>query len=148
MYEKVHELVWIKLNESKCTVKQWNFQYLPIYLRTTLNYSLICIGKIVANAKQISGIWLRSVINANIRQYSPIKVKVNLSQYRLIRACTGPEGSRMLLRLPGYPRQSAHEGGNLVRPTYRPSFTPKRYSWYSFLLESESTSEPSCGRKD
>ena len=24
MYEKVHELVWIKLNESKCTVKQWN----------------------------------------------------------------------------------------------------------------------------
>ena len=23
MYEKVHELVWIKLNESKCTVKQW-----------------------------------------------------------------------------------------------------------------------------
>jgi hypothetical protein len=25
LYEKVHELVWIKLNESKCTVKQWNF---------------------------------------------------------------------------------------------------------------------------
>ena len=24
MYEKVHELVWIKLNESKCTVKDWN----------------------------------------------------------------------------------------------------------------------------
>jgi len=22
----VHELVWIKLNESKCTVKQWNLQ--------------------------------------------------------------------------------------------------------------------------
>ena len=30
MYEKVHELVWIKLNQSKCTVKEWNvnFQFL------------------------------------------------------------------------------------------------------------------------
>ena len=26
----MHELVWIKLNESKCTVKQWNLQYLYI----------------------------------------------------------------------------------------------------------------------
>ena len=26
MYEKVRELVWIKLNESKCTVKQWKME--------------------------------------------------------------------------------------------------------------------------
>ena len=28
MYEKVHELVWIKLNESKCNVKQWKISCL------------------------------------------------------------------------------------------------------------------------
>ena len=31
MYEKVHELVWIKLNESKCTVKQWNLKELYVH---------------------------------------------------------------------------------------------------------------------
>ena len=27
-------------------------------------------------------------------------------------------------------------------------FTPRKYSWYSFLLEAESTPGPQCGRKD
>jgi hypothetical protein len=31
------------------------------------------------------------------------------------------------------PRKSAHEGGEVVSPTYRPG----KYSWYSFLLDSE-----------
>ena len=31
LYEKVHELVWMKLNESKCTVKQWNLPGLLVY---------------------------------------------------------------------------------------------------------------------
>jgi len=26
--------------------------------------------------------------------------------------------------------------------------TPRKYSWYSFLLEAESTPGPECGRKD
>jgi hypothetical protein len=36
-------------------------------------------------------------------------------------------------------RQSAHEGGKVVSPTHRPSLHPRKYSWYSFLLEAEST---------
>src|SRR5215475_7292663 len=28
------------------------------------------------------------------------------------------------------------------------AFTPRKYSWYSFLLEAESTPGPWCGRKD
>jgi hypothetical protein len=32
----------------------------------------------------------------------------------------------------------AHEGGTVVSPT----FTPRKYSWYSFLLEAMSTSGP------
>ena len=32
---------------------------------------------------------------------------------------------------------------------YAPAaFTPRKYSWYSFLLETESTAEPYCDRKD
>ena len=50
---------------------------------------------------------------------------------------TGPEGSRML-RLPDF-KQLAHEGGNFVKTTHRPSLPHKKYSWYSFLLEAEWT---------
>jgi hypothetical protein len=36
-------------------------------------------------------------------------------------------------------RQSAHEGGKVVSHTHRPCLPPRKYSWYSFLLEAEST---------
>ena len=38
--------------------------------------------------------------------------------------------------------QSTHEGGKVVSPTHRPSLTSRNYSWYSFLLEAESTPGP------
>jgi hypothetical protein len=70
-----------------------------------------------------------------------------------LQAWPGPEGSRKL----GFP----DEGGK-VSPTHRPAFapryipgthapaafSPKIYSWYSFLLEVESTPRLQCGRKD
>jgi hypothetical protein len=45
-------------------------------------------------------------------------------------------------------KQPAHEGGKVVSPTHRPPLPPRKYSWYSFLLEAESTPGPFCGRKD
>jgi len=33
----------------------------------------------------------------------------------------------------------AHEGGKVVSHTHRPTLPPRKYSWYSFLLEAEST---------
>jgi hypothetical protein len=39
-------------------------------------------------------------------------------------------------------RQSACEGGKVVSPKHRPPLTPKKYSWYSFLLEAESIPGP------
>jgi hypothetical protein len=43
---------------------------------------------------------------------------------------------------------SAHEVGESVSLMHRQPFTGRKYSWYSFLLEAESTPEPYCGRKD
>ena len=45
-------------------------------------------------------------------------------------------------------RQSLHEGGKVVSPTYRPPLPPRKYSWYLFLLEAQSIPGPQCCRKD
>jgi len=39
-------------------------------------------------------------------------------------------------------RQSAHEGDKVVSLTHRPPLPPRKYSWYSFLLEAESILGP------
>jgi len=49
---------------------------------------------------------------------------------------------------PRISRQSTHEGGEAVSLTHQPPLPPGRYPWYSFLLETESTTGPFCGRKD
>jgi len=51
-----------------------------------------------------------------------------------LQAWTGPEGSRKL-RFPDFVT-TAQEGG---APAV---FTPRKYCWYSFLLEAESTPGP------
>ena len=51
-----------------------------------------------------------------------------------------PEGSRKL-RFPDYVT-IARDGGKVVSLTHRPLFTPRKCSWYSFLLEAESTPGP------
>jgi len=54
-----------------------------------------------------------------------------------LQAWIGPEGSRKL-RLPDFVT-AAQDGGKVVSLMYRPLFTPRKYSWYLFLLEAEST---------
>ena len=43
-------------------------------------------------------------------------------------------------------RQSAHECDKVVSDTHRPSLPPSKFSWYTYLLESNPG--PYCGRKD
>jgi hypothetical protein len=42
-------------------------------------------------------------------------------------------------------RQMTNKGGKVVNRTHRPPLPPKRYPWYSFLLEAELTSGLQCG---
>jgi len=54
-----------------------------------------------------------------------------------LQAWSGPEGSRKL-RFPDYVTM-AQDGGKVVSLTHRPPLPPRKYSWYSFMLEAEST---------
>jgi hypothetical protein len=44
--------------------------------------------------------------------------------------------------------QSVPEDGKAVSSTHRPPLSPRKYSWYSFLLQAESTPRPKCSRMD
>ena len=59
---------------------------------------------------------------------------------------SGPESSRKL-RFPDFIR-TAQDGGKVVSLTHRPSLSPKKCTWYSFLLETEATPGPYYDRKD
>jgi hypothetical protein len=58
-----------------------------------------------------------------------------------LEAWSGPEGSRKL-RFPDFMKTAQDGGGKIVSLTHRPLFPPRKYIWYSFLLEAESTPGP------
>ena len=43
---------------------------------------------------------------------------------------------------------TSQDGGKVGSFTYRPPLPTRKYTWYSFLLEAESTPGPLCDRKD
>jgi len=57
-----------------------------------------------------------------------------------LEAWSGPEGSRKL-RFPNL-MTTAHDGGKVISLTHLPLLPPRKYSWYSFLFEAESTPGP------
>jgi len=57
-----------------------------------------------------------------------------------LQAWSYPEGSRKLRFLDFM--TTAPVGGRVVSLTHRPPLPPRKYSWYSFLLEGESTPGP------
>ena len=69
----------------------------------------------------------------------PKHVEINKYKGKAVplQAWSGPESSRKL-RLPDFTTK-AQDGGKVVRLTHRPSLPPRKCSWYSFVLEAEST---------
>ena len=63
-----------------------------------------------------------------------------------LQAWSGPEGSRKL-RFQDF-MTTAQDGGKVVSLTQRPPLPARKCSWYSFLLEAESTPGTQCDRKD
>jgi len=63
-----------------------------------------------------------------------------------LQAWRGPEDSRKL----GFPdfMTTAQDGGKVVSLTHWPPLPTRKCSWYSFLLQSESTPGSLCDRKD
>jgi hypothetical protein len=57
-----------------------------------------------------------------------------------LQALTGPEGSRRL-RLPDFKTIGTRRWQG-CQPYAPAAFTPRKYSWYSFLLEAELTPRP------
>ena len=57
-----------------------------------------------------------------------------------LQAWSGPEGSRKLRFLDIM--TTAQDGGKVVSLTHRPPLPPRKYYWYSFLLQAESTPGP------
>jgi hypothetical protein len=66
---------------------------------------------------------------------------VRLSKAIPVTGRVGPQGCETL-RLPHFLDNRLTDGGEVVSLTRWPPFTPQVDSWYSFLLEAESTPGP------
>jgi len=75
-------------------------------------------------------------------RFLQIKAITDISKGKAVplQAWIGPEGSRKL-RFPDF-MTTAQDGGKVDSLMHRLPLAPKKYTWYSFLSETESTPGP------
>ena len=80
-----------------------------------------------------------SISTHTVTRYAIIQQNFMIKKQSLVCPITGPEGSRRL-KLPDF--ETLYTWRWFVSTTHRPPLPPRKYSWYSFLLEAESTPGP------
>ena len=126
---------WTALTFSIYRRKMWynlDFIFLNL-LHVTSSTALLQI----VTEKQSFWSWLRPLFPGQSREGN-IDVKQSLNRSEQALKVPRSWGSQIS-------RQLAYEGGN-VSPTHRPPLPPRKYSYYSFLLEAEWTQGPWSGR--
>jgi len=119
---------------------------LNVLRKTMQSFPISCLrdwSRLFPNTMSKS--WPDTTLRNNKYQYPAFSVIKGKCKAVLLQAWTGPEGSRKL-RLTDF-MTTAQDGGRFsALRTGR--LYPKKCSWYSFLLEAESTPGPVCDRKD
>ena len=120
----------IRLSQSSTCFKQhheWSFIVCRVSIYTI--YHLI----VFEEASLLENVWIQQIFTS-VLYYNKKGKAVPLQ------AWSGPEGSRKL-RFPDF-ITTAQGDGKVVSLTHRPHLPPRKSSWYSFLLEVESTPGP------
>jgi len=125
-------------------VEFWNFALGNLFLwKSALSKNskyTVCVSLGRRDCNTIkSKVWKTAVCHVRFL-VSPLQLWKLFSYiyiYIYIQARKGPEVSRKL-RFPDFVT-TAQDGGKVVSLTHRPPLPPRKYSWYSFLLEAEST---------
>jgi hypothetical protein len=96
----------------------------------------------------------KSVVHASAERRSRFLTSVNIAELKKVKGkaipVTGLESPQdcETSRLPHFLDNRLTDCGKTVSLTRRQPFTPQEDSWYSFLLEAESTPGPQCSGKD